>query len=57
MRDLGSTESSRCVSNAHYTMVVGVLAKPQAIKAVIRSDTAVVHAYENCELNDWADVK
>jgi hypothetical protein len=45
------------VSNANYTIVVGVLARPQAIKTVIRSDTAVVHAYENCELGDWVDVK
>ena len=45
------------VSNAHYTMVVGVLGKPQAIKTVIESDTAVVKAYENCELADWVDVK
>ncbi|MEP6943522.1 MAG: hypothetical protein ABI981_11335 [Betaproteobacteria bacterium] len=45
------------VTNAHYTLVVGVLGKPQAIKAVIRSDTAVVKAYENCELNDWVAVK
>lgn len=45
------------VSNAHYTMVVGVLAKPQSIKTVIDSDNAVVKAYENCELADWYDVK
>jgi hypothetical protein len=45
------------VSNAHYTMAVGVLGKPQAIKTVIDSDTAVVKAYENCELADWFDVK
>jgi hypothetical protein len=45
------------VSNANYTIVVGVLGKPQAIKTAIRSDTAVVHAYENCELADWVDVK
>jgi hypothetical protein len=45
------------VSNAHYTMVAGVLGKPQAIKTVIDSDTAVVKAYENCELADWVDVK
>ncbi|HTS21150.1 MAG TPA: hypothetical protein VMN79_04995 [Casimicrobiaceae bacterium] len=45
------------VSNAHYTLVVGVLAKPEAIKTVIASDTAVVKAYENCELADWVDVK
>jgi hypothetical protein len=45
------------VSNAPYKMVVGVLAKPQAIKTVIVSDTAKVHAYENCELADWVEVK
>ena len=45
------------VSNAHYTMAVGVLGKPQAIKTVIDSDTAVVKAYENCELADWFEVK
>jgi hypothetical protein len=45
------------VSNANYTMVIGVLGKPQSIKTAIRSDTAVVHAYENCELADWVDVK
>jgi hypothetical protein len=45
------------VSNAHYTMAVGVLGKPHAIKTVIDSDTAVVKAYENCELADWVDVK
>jgi hypothetical protein len=45
------------VSNAHYTMVVGVLAKPDAVKTVIDADTAVVKAYENCELADWVAVK
>ena len=45
------------VSNANYTIVVGVLAKPEAIKTVIRSDTAVVHAYENCELAEWVALK
>jgi hypothetical protein len=45
------------VSNAHYTLVVGVLGKPQSIKTAIASDTAVVKAYENCELADWVDVK
>ena len=45
------------VSNASYTIVVGVLTKPQAIKTDIRSDTAKVHAYENCELKDWVEVK
>jgi hypothetical protein len=45
------------VSNAHYTLVVGVLAKPEAIKTVIASDTAKVKAYESCELSDWVDVK
>ena len=45
------------VSNANYTIVVGVLGKPQQIKTVIRSDTAAVHAYENCELGEWVDVK
>jgi len=45
------------VSNASYRLVVGVLAKPEAIKTVIESDTAKVHAYENCELNDWVEVK
>ena len=45
------------VSNANYTLAVGVLAKPGAIKTVIQSDTAKVHAYENCELADWVDVK
>jgi len=39
------------------TLAVGVLAKPGAIKTVIQSDTANVHAYENCELADWVDVK
>ena len=29
----------------------------QAIKTAIRLDTAVVHAYENCELADWVEVK
>jgi hypothetical protein len=45
------------VSNTHYTLVVGVLAKPSAVKTVIDSDSAVVKAYENCELADWVDVK
>jgi len=45
------------VSNAHYTMVVGVLGKPQSIKTVVYSDSAVVKAYENCELADWYQVK
>ena len=45
------------VSNAHYTLVVGVLAKPSAVKTVIDSDSAVVKAYESCELADWYDVK
>ena len=45
------------VSNANYTLAVGVLAKPGAIKTVIQSDTAKVHAYENCELGDWVEVK
>jgi hypothetical protein len=45
------------VSNAHYTLTVGVLAKPGAIKTVIQSDTAKIHAYENCELADWVEVK
>jgi hypothetical protein len=45
------------VSNANYTMTVGVLAKPGAIKTVIQSDTAKVRAYENCELADWVEVK
>jgi hypothetical protein len=45
------------VSNANYTMVIGVLTKPGAIKTGIRSDTAKVRAYENCELNDWVEVK
>ena len=45
------------VSNAHYTLVVGVLAKPSAVKTVIDSDTAVVKAYESCELADWVEVK
>lgn len=45
------------VSNAHYTLVVGVLAKPDAVKTVIDSDSAVVKAYENCELADWVPVK
>jgi hypothetical protein len=35
----------------------GVLAKPQAIKTVLQSDTAKIHAYENCELADWVEVK
>jgi hypothetical protein len=45
------------VSNASYRLVVAVLAKPEAIKTIIQSDTAKVHAYENCELNDWVEVK
>jgi len=45
------------VTNTHYTMFVGVLSKPQAIKTVIQSDSAVVPAYEKCELADWVDVK
>jgi hypothetical protein len=45
------------VSNAHYTLVVGVLAKPDAVKIVIDSDSAVVKAYENCELSDWVTLK
>lgn len=45
------------VSNANYTIAVGVLTKPGAVKTVIRTDTAKVHAYENCELNDWVEVK
>ena len=45
------------ISNANYTMTVGVLAKPQALKTVIQSDTAKVHAYENCELANWVEVK
>jgi hypothetical protein len=45
------------VSNANYKMTVGVLTKPQAIKTVIESDTAKVHAYESCELAEWVDVK
>ena len=45
------------VSNAHYTMAVGVLGKPQSIKTVIESDSAVVKAYENCELADWVEVR
>jgi hypothetical protein len=45
------------VSNAHYTLFVGVLAKPSAVKAVVDSDTAVVKAYESCELADWVEVK
>jgi hypothetical protein len=45
------------VSNANYTMTVGVLAKPQALKTVIETDTAKVHAYESCELAEWVEVK
>jgi hypothetical protein len=45
------------VSNANYTLVVGVLGKPQQLRTTIRSDTAVVHAYESCELGTWVDVK
>jgi hypothetical protein len=45
------------VSNASYRMTVAVLGKPQAIKTVIQSDTAKVHAYEQCELGDWVEVK
>lgn len=45
------------VSNANYKMTVGVLGKPKALKTVIQSDTAKVHAYENCELADWVEVK
>ena len=45
------------VSDANYTIVVGVLSKPDAIKTVIRSDTAKIHAYENCELLDWVPAK
>ncbi len=45
------------VSNAHYTLAVGVLAKPEAIKTVLESDSAVVKAYENCEVADWVEVK
>jgi len=45
------------VSNTRYTLHVGVLAKPDAVKTVIESDTAKVKAYENCELGDWNPVK
>ena len=45
------------VSNANYTMAIGVLGKPGAIKTVIQSDNAKVHAYENCELAEWVEVK
>jgi hypothetical protein len=45
------------VSNTNYTIVVGVLGRPESIKTAIRSDTAVVHAYENCLLADWVEVK
>ena len=45
------------ISNANYVMTVGVLTKPQGIKTVIESDTAKVHAYENCELAEWVEVK
>jgi hypothetical protein len=38
-------------------MTVGVLAKPQALKTVIETDTAKVHAYESCELAEWVEVK
>ena len=45
------------VSNANYTIVVGVLGKPEAIKTAIRSDTAVVYAYDSCELGEWVALK
>jgi hypothetical protein len=45
------------LSNASYTMTVGVLAKPGAVKTVITIDTAKIHAYEQCELGDWVAVK
>jgi hypothetical protein len=45
------------ISNANYTLVVGVLAKPDAVKTVIRSDTAKIRAYEACELGDWVAAK
>ena len=45
------------ISDANYTLVVGVLAKPEAIKTVIRTDTAKIKAYEQCELGEWVAVK
>ena len=45
------------ISDATYTLVVGVLAKPEAIKTVIRTDTAKIKAYEQCELGEWVAVK
>ena len=45
------------LSNTNYTMTVGVLAKPGAVKTVITVDTARIHAYEQCELGDWVVVK
>jgi hypothetical protein len=45
------------ISDANYTIVVGVLSKPDAVKTVIRSDTAKIRAYENCELGEWTAAK
>jgi len=45
------------LSAATYTMTVGVLAKPGAVKAVITQDSAKVPAYDQCELANWFEVK
>ncbi|MEO8741326.1 MAG: hypothetical protein ABI537_16715 [Casimicrobiaceae bacterium] len=45
------------ISDANYTLVVGVLAKPGAVKTVIRTDTAKVRAWDQCELGEWVAVK
>jgi hypothetical protein len=44
------------LSGATYTMTVGVLGKPGAVKTVIAADNAKVHAYDQCELGDWVQV-
>jgi hypothetical protein len=41
------------ISNADYTIVIGVLPRPEWIKTVIRSATAVVHA---CEIANKQEV-
>ena len=45
------------ISDANYTLTVGVLAKPEAIRTVIRTDTAKVRAWDQCELENWLAVK
>ena len=45
------------ISDATYTLTVGVLGRPEAIKTVIRSDTAKIKAWDQCELGDWVAVK